>query len=235
MKIRVNAAWAGVGLALMVVAATPALADEWNKQIVFHFNAPVEIPGHVLLPGSYDFQLADSLSDRNIVEVFRQDKKGREHIVDTLLVIPDYRAVATDKPVITFEERRTGTPEAVHSWFYPGDNYGWEFMYRRAQRLESAMNAPAPAPKPAPIVAAAPTPAPAPQGEANREVQPPVEMAEAAPAPAPAARPTPAPAQKAASKRELPKTASNLPLAELAGGLMLLAGGFLLWLAPGRS
>ena len=26
--------------------------------------------------------------------------------------------------------RPTGSPEAIHSWYYPGDNTGWQFVYR---------------------------------------------------------------------------------------------------------
>ena len=54
-----------------------ARADEWNKKTIVTFSGPVEIPGQVLQPGSYVFKLADSQSDRNIVQVFN---KGRNHI-----------------------------------------------------------------------------------------------------------------------------------------------------------
>ena len=31
----------------------------------------------------------------------------------------------------------SGSPEAIHSWFYPGDNTGWEFVYPKEQNLEA--------------------------------------------------------------------------------------------------
>ena len=60
------------------------MADDWNKRIEFQFSAPVEIPGNVLTPGKYVFQLADSQWDRSIVEVFSQDSNGKESLVTTI-------------------------------------------------------------------------------------------------------------------------------------------------------
>ena len=48
------------------------------------------------------------------------------------MVVPDYLGETPDKPVVHFEERPSGSPEAVHSWFYPGENTGWEFVYPNA-------------------------------------------------------------------------------------------------------
>jgi hypothetical protein len=65
-----------------------AHADEWDQKTIFTFNSPVEIPGQVLEPGTYVFKVADSLSDRNIVQVFSKDEK---HLYGTFLAIPDQR------------------------------------------------------------------------------------------------------------------------------------------------
>ncbi len=45
---------------------------------------------------------------------------------------------APSKPLITFEERPAGTPEAIKSWFYPGDNMGNEFVYPKARAVQLA-------------------------------------------------------------------------------------------------
>ena len=112
----------------------PAMADDVNKRIDFQFSAPVQIPGKVLAPGKYAFQLAND-DDRNVVRIFSEDSSRKEHLVATVLVIPDYTANAPDKPTIHFEERRSGGPEAIHTWFYPGDDTGWEFIYPKGQSL----------------------------------------------------------------------------------------------------
>src|ERR1700691_5846585 len=79
-----------------------AMADQWDQKTVFTFNVPVEVPGQVLLPGTYVFKLADSASDRNIVQVYN---KNENHLYGTFLAIPDYRAKPSGKPIITFDER----------------------------------------------------------------------------------------------------------------------------------
>lgn len=35
--------------------------------------------------------------------------------------------------VVRFEERPSGSREAIHSWYYPGENTGWEFIYPNGQ------------------------------------------------------------------------------------------------------
>jgi len=105
-----------------------AKADEWNKKTVVTFSAPVEVPGKVLPEGTYVFKLADSQSNREIVQIFTEDER---EIITTTLAVPAYRPEPTGDSVITFEERPSGSPEAVKRWFYPGDNNGVEFMYRK--------------------------------------------------------------------------------------------------------
>ena len=85
-----------------------AKADEWDEKTIFTFSAPVEIPGKVLLPGTYVFKLADSASDRNIVRVFN---KNETQLYGTFLAIPHYRAKPSGKPIITFDERPADSPE----------------------------------------------------------------------------------------------------------------------------
>lgn len=103
-----------------------ANADEWNKKTIVTVNAPVELPGVVLPVGTYVFQLLDSPSDRDIVEVFNQDES---HIYATIMAIPDYRVEPTNETIITLEERPKDSPEAIKEWFYPGDLNGLEFVY----------------------------------------------------------------------------------------------------------
>ena len=107
-----------------------AKADEWDKQTVLTFNEPVEVPGKILPAGTYVLRLADIQSDRNVVQVFTEDQK---QLLATIMAIPAYRIEPTDKTVVTFDERPSGSPEALHKWFYPGDNYGLEFVYPKSE------------------------------------------------------------------------------------------------------
>jgi hypothetical protein len=66
--------WIGLTMSAIVFAlSSVARADEWNKRTVLTFSQPVEIPGRVLPAGTYTFMLADSMSDRHIVQIFNAD------------------------------------------------------------------------------------------------------------------------------------------------------------------
>lgn len=119
-----------VGLGTLGGMAPRANAGEWDQKTIFTFSGPVEIPGQVLPAGTYVFKLADSSSDRNTVQVFSEDEK---HLYGTFLSIPDERLRPAGKPIITFDERTAGSPEAVRAWFYPGDDYGHQFVYPKPQ------------------------------------------------------------------------------------------------------
>ena len=122
-------------LCLVMLAVLVARADEYNKKTVVTFNGPVEIPGKVLPAGTYVFKLFDSDSDRNIVQIWNKDET---QLIATVLAIPDYRLTPADNPIITFDERAQGSPPAIRAWFYPGDNYGFEFVYPKTRATELA-------------------------------------------------------------------------------------------------
>ena len=131
------------GLTLLGGIASRAQADEWDQRTIFTFSGPVEIPGQVLPAGTYVFKLADSTSNRNIVQVFSKNEK---HLYGTFLAIPDRRLQPAGKSIITFDETPAGSPEAARAWFYPGENYGHQFVYPKpkAVALAKANNTPVP-------------------------------------------------------------------------------------------
>lgn len=214
----------GAGLCLTVLcvlAAPKAKADDFNRKTVVTFSGPVEVPGvgaQILPAGTYVFKIFDSNSDRHIVQIFNQDET---HVYTTILAIPNFRLKATDKTVITFRERPAGQPEALRAWFYPGREWGEEFVYDKAKAIQLAketnqlvlstpvvlVSAPIEVLKTAPLEAVNPA------GETVDTAQ----VVEAPPATV-AALETPA---------VLPKTASNLGLIGLLG-MMLLGAGVLL-------
>jgi hypothetical protein len=131
-------------VSLAVALSPAAMASTWNQKTVFTFSGPVEIPGQVLPAGTYVFKLMDSSSNRHIVQVFNQEEN---RVFGTFLAIPDYRLHPHDEPIITFHERPAGSPEAVRAWFYPGHNYGHEFVYPKseARTLAKLNDVPVPA------------------------------------------------------------------------------------------
>jgi hypothetical protein len=212
-------------------------ADESDRKTVITFSNPVEIPGvhltgwGVLPAGTYVFKIFDSQSDRHIVQIFNQDETIA---YATILAIPNYRLKATSKTVMTFRERPAGQPEALRAWFYPGRNWGEEFVYPKARAIEIAKETNT-------IVLFTPA-----------EITPEVTVAVKAPdepvvvqlkqAPVMAIKPTgeevaiaevvtPPPAQAEVAQalpelpETLPKTASPMPLIGLLG-LLSLGGAF---------
>jgi hypothetical protein len=136
--------------------------------------------------------------------------------------------------VITFRERPSGQPEALRAWFYPGRNWGEEFVYPKAKAiaLAKATNTP---------VLFTPTEVPFEVAEPIRTATEPV-VAELKQAPVMAVTPageevqlaqvvTPPPAAEMAAapavapEPMLPDTASTLPLIGLFG-LLALGGAF---------
>jgi hypothetical protein len=124
-------------------------AQPSSKETKVTFSAPFEIPnphvssGVMTLPaGTYIFRLVESASNRHIVRV--TDQQGK--VMSTILTIGDYRLNASSKTVMYFSESPAGTPVALKSWFYPGDNYGNRFIYPkgRAQALAAQTNQPVP-------------------------------------------------------------------------------------------
>jgi len=179
----------------------------------------VEVPGKILPAGTYTFQLLDSPSDRHIVQIFNADGS---QIIATILAINNYRLEPTGDTVMKFNERPGDSPEALRAWFYPGDNFGQEFVYPKVRAIQLAQTTKEIVPavaadtiddnviKTIPIVAVTPDQK---EVEVSTVIQttPPVAAAPVA--------------------EELPQTASSMPLIALLGGLSIsLALGLKLFL-----
>jgi len=127
---------AALCLAILGPAFTPkACADENDKKTIVTFSEPFEIPGVALPAGTYVFKLVNSMTDRNIVQVFDKDET---RLYATVFAIPDYRPQPTGATVTYFEERTAGAPQAIRAWFYPGDEVGQEFVYPPSRATELA-------------------------------------------------------------------------------------------------
>jgi hypothetical protein len=221
------------GLALIGFSMTTAMADEWNKEMILRFSAPVQVPGKVLQPGKYVFRLADSDSNRNMVQIFAVDDQGKQNFLTTILTVPDFRFKTPDKPIVQLEERHLGTPEAIKSWFYPGDNYGWHFVYPKSEQLEVASVTPPPAePAPAPAVEPAPAEQPVETAEAESPV---VVIEEATLISEVQLTPDPSEDSQDAADRVLPETAGQSAVLLLAGIGALGAGLFAVCLSVRKS
>lgn len=223
--------------ALLGFALIPQLAsaDEWSKLTKLTFSESVQVPGKVLPAGTYTFRLLDSNSDRHIVQIYDENN---QHLITTVLAVPNYRLEPKGRTVVKFDERPAGQPEALKAWFYPGDNFGQEFVYKKGEGMDTAAMttetttaAPVQTAEAAPAAAPAPEPTPAAEAPAPAPVEPaPAPAAEPAPVqdqtPAPAATPAPepTPAPDTTDNTDLPKTGSEMPLIGLLGFASIGAG-----------
>jgi len=196
-----------------LVAPSTMMADESDQATKLTFSESVEVPGQVLPAGTYWFSLVDNGSDRNVVQIWNAD---RTQLVTTILAIPDYRMQPKGKTVINFEERPADQPEAIQSWFYPGNTHGAAFVYPKARATQLAKQTSRPVlsmrneqvPDTTQIKQV-PVNAVTPSGE-EVEVSEIAAMKPVMPEEAPAV--------------SLPETASSLPLLGLIGILSLAAG-----------
>ena len=120
---------------LSLSLAAPTHADEWNKLTYLTFSGPVQMPGVTLPAGTYRFELADPDSSRRVVRVSNRDGSQNYGI---FLSISDQKLEPAKDPLVMFKETPAGAPPAVQAWFYPGETYGYEFVYPHDQALKLA-------------------------------------------------------------------------------------------------
>lgn len=229
-SIALTAVTACLGLAFL-----PNLrADNWNKKTTMTVTEPLEVPScctpdHTvtLQPGEYVMVLVDSLSDRHIVRIFDKDQ---QHVITTILAIPNYRLQPTGNTVFQYWEVPAGQPRALRAWFYPGDNFGQEFAYPKqtAVQIAAFVKTPVPAIEVETIAAEDLTTAPlVAVDEGGKTTVLTAALPMPPPQPAPPLMLEPVPDQPQAADRAvevetpaaetLPHTASAMPLLGLTG------------------
>jgi len=219
----------GLILSLGVVAFR-AKADVWDKKTVVTIDQPIQVEDTYLEPGSYVFKLLNSDSSRHIVQIFNRDQN---HLINTIMAIPNYRVAPTDGSRFMFYETPPGTANAVRAWFYPGDNFGQEFRYPKELRQLAVAIAPATVSRPLelqpdppsessitkPVEPETPLPAPAQAVNEPPQQEEPAVVAQNNPP----AQAEPAPSPELSKPAELPKTATPFPLMGLFGFVSLIA------------
>lgn len=222
---------------LMVATAAPAAAQTYDRVTKLTFSQPIELPGMTLPAGTYTFRLADSDSDRHIVEVL--DADGAK-LVTRLHAIPTSRSETSEVTVVTFRETSANAAPPIRFWYYPNDRMGQEFAYPKDRAVEIAqatgesvlalegdemarVDATPVTPEPAPVTEPQPQPI---EPVTPVETQPtePVQVEPAQPVePASPVEPmaTTPETQAVGTSGELPNTASPVPMVGLIGLLAL--------------
>jgi hypothetical protein len=135
-RVTIVASFVTILFFLAVLIVLPAAhADQGDQATRVTFSQPVQIPGRVLPAGTYVFVLPDEANDHFQVRIFNAD---RTMLIATLLTISAQRSQPTDGTVFGFAQRGSAQPEAIVTWFYPGETTGHEFVYPKQMQQELA-------------------------------------------------------------------------------------------------
>jgi hypothetical protein len=131
---RVKLITIALALAILATAASQATAQTFNtlERTFVTFNAPVELPGVLLQPGTYVFKLADTGS-RNVVQVWDVKDRREHRMIGHWTFVQAERPRVTEDTVVMFRETRAGATPAVQFWYFPFEKIGKEFMYPKDQ------------------------------------------------------------------------------------------------------
>jgi hypothetical protein len=110
-----------IALVFAAFLAVPASAVEPYS---LTFSAPVQVPGAMLPPGTYQFR-------PTIPRVMQVMSGDHAILYATFMTIPRYRLDSTAEAVVVFEEAPTGVAPSVKIWFPPYEHTGFEFVYAK--------------------------------------------------------------------------------------------------------
>jgi hypothetical protein len=114
-----------LSVAALCNLASPAQAFSSDESTYITFEAPVKVPGMVLPAGTYLFRLANTYSNRDLVQILNPEQT---RVYATLVAIPAYRQQPEDGTIVSFQS--ANAPEAaIQAWFYPNTTYGHKFLY----------------------------------------------------------------------------------------------------------
>lgn len=128
-----------LGLSAMSVLVPSAKATEWDKKTTITINQAIEIERTILPAGSYVLRLVDFDAERYTLRIFNAD---RNRFIKTVLATPTFMFEPSDGSQFKFSEPKDEQPPALHTWFYPGDQTGFEFKpSHRSKGLDPAQGA----------------------------------------------------------------------------------------------
>ena len=120
------AAFGGVAV-FWVLAGATGNATNFSKLTYLKFSRAVAVPGVVLSPGEYAFELVNPSTSRNVVRV---SNKQRTTTYAMKMTRPIHRPARLDaKAAVTLGEARPGEAIPIKAWFPLGESIGYEFIY----------------------------------------------------------------------------------------------------------
>jgi hypothetical protein len=114
-----------LAMSLMSTTFIPSLkASDSDKKTTITISQPVAVERTILPAGQYVLRLQYSTASQNVIYIFNGEET---RLITTILAIHAYRLVPTDRSEFKFYDSPAGQPTALHNWFYPGDETGFEF------------------------------------------------------------------------------------------------------------
>jgi hypothetical protein len=118
--------FAALAVSLVSSAFVPSLkAGESDKRTTITISQPVDVQGTILPAGQYVLTLLNSVSSRDVVCIFNGDGT---RLITEVLAIHAQRLQPTERSEFAFYGATAGQPVTLHTWFYPGDESGFEFL-----------------------------------------------------------------------------------------------------------
>lgn len=208
--------------ALALLISVPATFAQTPETSTLPVTEPLDVGGTILQPGTYTIRVLPSRADRNKIQITSPDMKT---VFATVLSIPHALAPNEEVPntMFVYYPAGDGSPRALRTWFAPNPEAsqgGHDIVYSatRAQQLARLAGTR--------VVTYQDTVTSADFDTADLQVVTPEATVETYTY----VTPTVTPAPMTSSEREMPDTASRVPLIALLG-LMSLAGALALRVA----
>lgn len=123
--IRYLPVFAALAVSLMTSDFVPSLkASEFDKKTIITISQPVAVEDTILPAGQYVLRLLDTPT-RDVVYILNREET---QLIKTVLANHAERSEPTGKSDFSFYDSSAGQPAALHTWFYPGDETGFEFL-----------------------------------------------------------------------------------------------------------
>jgi hypothetical protein len=138
--------FAALAVGLMNSSPVASLkAGEFDKKTIITISQPVAVEGTILPSGQYVLKLQDKSQVQDVIEIFNSNETA---LLMKILPIHASRLQPAEKTEFSFYQASAGQPAALHTWFYPGDLTGFEFV--KPRHAASAMSGEAGAAKKTP-------------------------------------------------------------------------------------
>ena len=124
-------------VAVFAVLVPAVNADDASWPTLVYFSGPVQI-GHEVFPaGTYILRRCQNEVTARIMKIYSVDRDKWEGLI---MGVSANRPENQRDPIVTFEDKGSGEPEALRYWFFQSRNIGMEFPYPHSKSTQSASN-----------------------------------------------------------------------------------------------